>query len=614
MLLPPARVSASQTTTHEAMTTEQAILAGILVLAIAGFIWGRFRHDLVALAALLAAAFLGLVPAGEAFSGFGHPAVVTVASVLILSGALQHTGAVDEWTRRLLPPGAGAATTLAVLCGFVAFLSAFMNNIGALALLMPAAIQAAARLGMPPGRLLMPLSFSSLLGGMTTLIGTPPNLVVAGFRAEASGAPFGMFDFSLVGVPVALAGVAFVSLLGWRLVPGRDGAADRAFDIGAYLTEARVPEKAKAVGMLLADIEAALAKEDAQIVGFIRDGERVAAPDPRWRVRPGDILVLEAEPRALNAALSRLGLVIEEAKGPEDEHAPRRSPPIGGDLRLVELVLLPGSPIAGLSAADILLRRRHGVSLLAISRQGRRSISRLRQTRFAAGDVLLLQGPPQAIADFAAAAGAVPLADRPLALPDRKRGLRAVAVFAGAVLCAAFGLLPPALAFATGALLVVATGILPLRRVYQEVDWSVIVLVGALIPVAAAMESTGAAALFAGALLSLVGGGNPALVLLMLMVCTMLLTDVMNNTAIAAVMSPIAVGTAAGLGVSPDAFLMGVAIASSCAFNTPIGHQNNTLILGPGGFRFGDYWRMGLPLDALVLAVSVPLLLVAFPL
>jgi di/tricarboxylate transporter len=596
------------------MTTEQTILAGILLLAVAGFIWGRFRHDLVALAALLAAAFTGLVPAREAFSGFGHPAVITVAAVLILSGALQRTGAVDEWTRRLLPAAAGPSATVAVLCGFVAFLSAFMNNIGALALLMPAAVQAAGRLGIPPGRLLMPLSFSSLLGGMTTLIGTPPNLVVAGFRAEATGAPFGMFDFSLVGIPVALAGVAFVSLLGWRLVPQRDSGADRGFDIGAYLTEARVPEKAKAVGMLLADIEAALAKEDAQIVGFIRDGERVVVPDPRWRARPGDILVLEAEPRALNSALSRLGLVIEEAKGPEDEPAGKRRTANAGELRLVELVLRPGSPIAGLSAADILLRRRHGVSLLAISRQGRRSISRLRQTRFAAGDVLLLQGPPQAIADFAAAAGAVPLADRPLALPDRKRGARAAGIFAAAVLLAAFGVLPPALAFTTGALLVVAARILPLRRLYEEVDWSVVVLLGALIPVAAAMETTGAAALFAGALLSLIGPGNPVLVLLVLMLCTVILTDVMNNTATAAVMSPIAIGTAAGLGVSPDAFLMGVAIASSCAFNTPIGHQNNTLILGPGGFRFGDYWRMGLPLDLLVLAVSVPLLLVAFPL
>ncbi|MDW8399714.1 MAG: SLC13 family permease [Acetobacteraceae bacterium] len=594
------------------MNLEQTTLVAILALAIAGFIWGRFRHDLVALAALLAAAVAGLVPAAQAFAGFGHPAVVTVAAVLVLSGALQRTGVVDEWTRRLLPSEAGPSLTIAVLCGFVAFLSSFMNNIGALALVMPAAIQAAARLGVPPGRLLMPVSFASLLGGMTTLIGTPPNLIVSGFRAEATGAPFAMFDFSLVGVPVALAGVAFISLLGWRLVPRRDSGADRSFDIGAYLTEARVPEKAKAAGMPLAEIEAALAKADAQVVGFIRDGERVAAPDPRWRARPGDILVLEAEPRALASALSGLGLVIEEAKAAEEEGAPRRAA-AGAELRLVELVLRPGSPIAGLSAADIQLRRRHGVSLLAISRQGRRSVARLRQTRFAAGDVLLLQGPPQALAEFAAAAGAVPLAERPLALPDRKRGARAAGIFAGAVAAAASGLLSPALAFAGGALLVVAARVLPVRRLYEDIDWSVIVLLGALMPVAAALETTGAAALLAGGLLALVGPGSPALVLLVLMACTVVLTDVMNNAATAAVMCPIAIGAAGALGVSPDAFLMGVGIASSCAFNTPIGHQNNTLILGPGGFRFGDYWRMGLPLELLVLAVSVPLLLVAFP-
>lgn len=595
------------------MTTEQAILVAILLLAIAGFIWGRFRHDLVAIAALLAASLAGLVPAAQAFAGFGHPAVVTVAAVLVLSGALQRTGAVDEWTRRLLPAGVGPSATIAALCAMVAFLSAFMNNIGALALLMPAAIQAAGRLGLPPGRLLMPISFASLLGGMTTLIGTPPNLIVSGFRAEATGTPFAMFDFSLVGVPVAVAGIAFVALVGWRLIPKRDSGADRPFDIGAYLTEARVPEKAKAAGMPLAEIEAALARADAQVVGFIRDGERIAAPDPRWRARPGDILVLEAEPRALAAALTSLGLVIEDGRGSEEEGTPRRRAADAGELRLVELVLRPGSPIAGLSAADIQLRRRHGVSLLAISRQGRRSVSRLRQTRFAAGDVLLLQGPPQALAEFAAAAGGVPLADRPLALPDRKRGARAAAIFAAAVLVAATGLLPPALAFAGGALLVVVARVLPVRRLYEDVDWSVIVLLGALMPVAAALETTGAAALLAGAMLSLVGPGSPALVLLVLMASTVMLTDVMNNSATAAVMCPIAIGVAGALGISPDAFLMGVAIASSCAFNTPIGHQNNTLILGPGGFRFGDYWRMGLPLELLVLAVSVPLLLVAFP-
>jgi di/tricarboxylate transporter len=595
------------------MTTEQAILVAILLLAIAGFIWGRFRHDLVAIAALLAASLAGLVPAAQAFAGFGHPAVVTVAAVLVLSGALQRTGAVDEWTRRLLPAGVGPSATIAALCAMVAFLSAFMNNIGALALLMPAAIQAAGRLGLPPGRLLMPISFASLLGGMTTLIGTPPNLIVSGFRAEATGTPFAMFDFSLVGVPVAVAGIAFVALVGWRLIPKRDSGADRPLDIGAYLTEARVPEKAKAAGMPLAEIEAALARADAQVVGFIRDGERIAAPDPRWRARPGDILVLEAEPRALAAALTSLGLVIEDGRGSEEEGTPRRRAADAGELRLVELVLRPGSPIAGLSAADIQLRRRHGVSLLAISRQGRRSVSRLRQTRFAAGDVLLLQGPPQALAEFAAAAGGVPLADRPLALPDRKRGARAAANYAAAVLVAATGLLPPALAFAGGALLVVVARVLPVRRLYEDVDWSVIVLLGALMPVAAALETTGAAALLAGAMLSLVGPGSPALVLLVLMASTVMLTDVMNNSATAAVMCPIAIGVAGALGISPDAFLMGVAIASSCAFNTPIGHQNNTLILGPGGFRFGDYWRMGLPLELLVLAVSVPLLLVAFP-
>ena len=596
------------------MSVEQAIVVAVLALAVIGFVWGRYRHDVVALGALLAATAAGAVQAADAFAGFAHPAVITVAAVLVLSGALQRTGAVDDVARRLLPGASGVTGTIAALAGTCAVLSAFMNNIGALALLMPVAIQQAQRLGIPPGRVLMPLSFASLLGGMTTLIGTPPNLIVAGFRAQDGTPPFGMFDFTPVGGAVAVAGVAFVAFLGWRLVPSREQAGARPFDIGAYLTEARVPEKAKAAGMLLSEIEAALEKADAQAVGFIRDGERVVAPDPRWRVRAGDILVLEAEPRALTAALSALGLVLEEAKAAEEEQdaTEKRRPP-AGDMRLVELVLRPGSPIAGLSAADILLRRRHGVSLLAISRQGRRSVSRLRQTRFAAGDVLLLQGPSQALSDFAAAAGAVPLADRPLRLPERRKGALAALTFGAAVLAAAVGVVPPAIAFAAGAFGVVVLGVLPARRLYDEVDWSVIVLLAALIPVAEALAASGAAAVLANGLLGLVGTERPWVVLLALMAATMLLTDFMNNAATAAVMCPIALGIAAALGLNADAFLMGVAIAASCAFNTPIGHQNNTLILGPGGFRFGDYWRLGLPLELLVLAVSVPLLLLVFP-
>jgi di/tricarboxylate transporter len=594
------------------MSFDQAAAVAILGLAVAGFVWGRYRHDVVALGVLLLATVAGIVPAAQAFAGFGHPAVITVAAVLILSGALARTGVVDDAARRLLPGSAGAGLTIAALTGVCALLSAFMNNIGALALLMPAAIHQAQRLGIPPGRLLMPISFGSLLGGMTTLIGTPPNLIVAGFRAQDGTPPFGLFDFTPVGGAVAVAGVAFIALVGWRFVPARERAGERAFDIGAYLTEARVPEKAKAAGMLLSEIEAALEKADAQAVGFIRDGERVVAPDPRWRVRAGDILVLEAEPRALTAALSTLGLVLEEAKAAEEEDATTRRR--AGDVLLVELVLRPGSPVAGLSAADILLRRRHGVSLLAISRQGRRSISRLRQTRFAAGDVLLLQGPAQALADFAAASGAVPLADRPLRLPERRKGAVAAVVFGAAVLAAGFGLVPPAIAFAAGALGVVAFGVMPVRRVYDEVEWSVIVLLGALIPVADALGTTGAATVLANGLLGLLGADRPWVVLLALMVVTMTLTDFMNNAATAAVMCPIALGLAAAMGVNADALLMGVAIAASCAFITPIGHQNNTLILGPGGFRFGDYWRLGLPLEVLVLAVSVPLLLVVFPL
>ncbi|MBX3602763.1 MAG: SLC13 family permease [Rubrivivax sp.] len=637
------------------MNGEQALLLAILAATVALFLWGRWRHDVVAAAALLACVLAGLVPAAEAFAGFGHPAVVTVACVLVLSRSLQASGAVDALTRRVLPAAAGPALSLLALVGLGALLSGFMNNVGAMALLMPVAVQLARRLDLTPARTLMPLAFGTILGGMTTLIGTPPNLIVSGFRAQQGGSGFAMFDFAPVGVAVALAGVAFVALVGWRLVPARRQAGAEGFESGAYLTEARVPDGSKAAGRTLQELEATLDDSGAQIVGLVRNDLRLFAPAPGRRVRTGDILVIEAEAEALAGVLSSLGLTLEEAQPPPaeapaargggaraaaesgrpaqasaaadgdgggdgdeaaeaDAPAPPEREAGSGEVTLVELAVLPGSGLAGRSASDILLRTRWGLNLLAISRQGRRSLRRLRSMPMAAGDLLLVQGAPEVIAQFAADHGCVPLAERELAIPDRRRALLASAVMAAAVAAAAFGLLPAAVSFALGVLATLLLRLLPPRVVYDAVDWPVIVLLAMLIPVAGAMAATGAADLLARVLLDDVARGHAVVALVLVLVVTMLLSDLMNNAATAAVMCPIAIGTAGALGASPDAFLMAVAVGASCAFLTPIGHQNNTLILGPGGLRFGDYWRLGLPLELLVLAVSVPLLLWVWPL
>ena len=671
------------------MTPDQILVLTILLATVGMFLWGRWRHDMVAVMALLACVLAGLLEPAAAFAGFGHPAVITVACVLVLSRGLQASGAVDALAARVLPAKAGIALSLAALVGLGAVLSGVMNNVGAMALLMPVAMQLASRLELPPGRVLMPLAFGTILGGMTTMIGTPPNLIVSGFRAQLGQGGFGMLDFTPVGLSVAVTGTLFIVLLGWRLVPAREKASTEGFETGAYVTEVRVVPDSKAAGMLLRAIETRLDEAGAQIIGLVRNEVRMTAPQSSRKVLAGDILAIEADIEALPEVLATLGLKLEEAgssrtddeREQDADEQQRRTPAkpaqaatdapqarrkkrdaskedgrqnAGGgknegdeagknkdedanderdsdqkdadddsdgakssadaEIALMELVVRPEASLIGRSAMDLSLRTRYGLNLLAVSRNGQRSKSRLRKMKIQAGDLLLMQGPLEALAEFAADSGCVPLAERELRIPDRRKAWTAGAIMACAVGGAALGLLLAAISFALGVLASMAFRTIPLRSVYESIDWPVIVLLGALIPVAGAMESTGTADLIARALLDGVAQGNAIVALILVLVVTMFLSDLMNNAATAAVMCPIGIGTAAALGANADAFLMAVAIGASCAFLTPIGHQNNTLILGPGGFRFGDYWRLGLPLELLVAAVSIPLILLVWPL
>ncbi len=623
------------------MNLDQISVLLILGFVIGLFLWGKWRHDLVAVSALVACVWSGLVKPEDAFSGFGHPAVITVACMLIMSKALQVSGAVEVLARYAIPAKAGQVLSLAALMGVGALLSGFMNNVGAMALLMPIALKVATRLSIPPGRMLMPLAFGTILGGMTTLIGTPPNLIVSGFRASMVGGegPFAMFDFAAIGVPVAVLGVLFIAVVGWRLVPNRQAQGLEDFDTGAYLTEARILEDGPSAGKTLAEVEKVLDDAGAQVVGLVRNDMRIMAPSPQRVLLAKDILVIEAAADTLSTLLTSLGLKLEESVRPTDQteadepegegdkqrtgdevepekkaddpDKPRAS---SAEIVLIEMVVLPGPILSGRSASDIALRARYGLNLLAVSRQGNRSIERLRSMALQAGDILLLQGPPGAIAEFASDTGCVPLAGRDLQIPNMRKAIKASLVMLLAVVAAAMGLMPASIAFLAGALFTLLLRTLPLRSVYEAIDWPVIVLLGALFPLANAMQSTGAADLLARGLMSSVAQGNATVALALVLLVTMFLSDLMNNAATAAVMCPVAIGSASALGVNPDAFLMAVAIGASCAFLTPIGHQNNTMILGPGGFRFGDYWKLGLPLEVLVVAISLPLLLVVWPL
>lgn len=608
------------------------LIFSILAITMGLFLWGRLRHDVIALAALLASVIAGLVPTDTAFAGFGHPAVITVACVLILSQGLQNTGAVDWLARSVLPRDAGRLTGMLALMGLGAVLSGFMNNVGAMALLMPVAVQLSNRLDLTPGQVLMPLAFGTILGGMTTLIGTPPNLIVSGFRNEAGLGHFAIFDFAPVGAAVAVVGVIFVVFVGWRLVPARQSAAGESFDTGAYFTELRVPEKSKAVGLTLRAFEREIEDSDAQIVGLVRNEVRITAPHGGRRIRANDILILEADVDTLAEALSVFGIELEErtassedkdaaeektaqSESPDDtDEGEDEGPARNDEIVLRELAILPGSTIVGRSANDMKLRTRYAINLLAVSRAGRAPRTRLRTLELKSGDLLLVQGASDAVSGFVNDTGCVPLGARDLRIPDTRMAIIAGAIMVGAIGIVTLGLLPAAVAFALGVLASMVLRTVPLRQVYTAIDWPVIVLLAALIPVAGAMQSTGAADLLARFLVDTIAQGNAVVALGVVLITTMFLSDVMNNAATAAVLCPIALGISDTLGVNPDTFLMAVAIGASCAFLTPIGHQNNTLILGPGGFRFGDYWRLGLPLEALVVAVSLPLLLVVWPL
>ncbi len=592
------------------MTISQITILCILAALFAFLVWGRFRYDIVAFSALIVCVVAGLIPAADAFSGFGHPATVTVAFILILSRGLAASGATDIIAKAISPTTATTPSHIGSLAGIGALLSAFMNNVGTLGLLMPVALATGRRAKRAASLLLMPLSFGCILGGLMTLIGTPPNIIVANYRGQVMGEGFSMFDFTPVGLAVATVGVIFISVIGWRLVPSRGSDSDRAdfFEIANYLTEARVGEESKAIGKSAREAEELAPDYDVQIVGLVRAERRVHAP--RWleTIRAGDVLLIEAASDELNRYVSELGLELIDSQGGLkilDEIE---------DGQLVEAVCVPHSMLEGRSVADLGLARAQGINLLAVSRQGRPYRGRLRSFRFRAGDVLLLHGVQQVLADFISRNECLPLRERRLNFGNSARPLAAVGIFAGAIILASLGLLSVTTALGLAAVLMLVSRILPLRDLYDSVDWPVIILLGALIPVGGAIESTGTSQLIADWILTATVGFAPWVVIAVILTVTMTVSDILNNAATAVVMAPIAFSVAQELGVNPDPFLMAVAVGASCAFLTPIGHQNNALIMGAGGYRFGDYWRLGLPLEILIVLVSVPVIMWAWPL
>ena len=592
------------------MNQEQVAIFSILIGIFALFTWGRIRYDVVAFLGLILCVLIGLVPGQDAFSGFSHPATITVAVVLILSRGLANSGAVDLIVNHLMFTVKRVSLQVAILSGISAVFSTVINNVGALALLMPVGMESSAKAKRSPAVILMPMSFASILGGLVTLIGTPPNIIIANFRTNVKGEPFAMFDFSPVGGVVAVAGVAFIALVGWRMIPKKRqtrATGDELIAIDDYITEIVVPKNSELIGVPIRELDQRAEKLDVEIVGMIRGKRRILAALRHEEINSGDTLIVKAGPQELDKFVTDAKL--ELGVGSEKTSLLRSK-----DTTMMEAVVQSRSRMEGRTFTSLQLKKRYGIHLLGVSRQGTPIRKRLPHVRFRGGDVVLLQGDSESLAELVSSLGCLPLAKRRLNFGSGKKAGFAVVVFATAIIVAAMDLASLQIALSAAAIAMVIFEIVPVRDVYQEIDWPVVILLGAMIPVGGALESTGGTQLIVESILGLGASLAPPLILAIVLVVTMTLSDVMNNAATAIVMAPVAVSIAGQLGVNADPFLMAVAVGASCAFLTPIGHQNNTLIMGPAGYQFGDYWRMGLPLEILIIALSVPMILFVWPL
>ena len=587
------------------MTLDQYLITGILITTLCLFIWNKWRYDVVAMFALVVSALLGLVDKSEMFLGFGHPAVITVASILIISHALQYSGALEiitNWLRRF---GKNNSLQIFLLTGLVAIFSGFMNNVGALALFLPVTVALAKRKKKHPGSMLMPVSFASLLGGTMTLIGTPPNIIISSYREKYVGKPFSMFDFTPVGLAITLVGIIYLTFFGWRFLPKRkleQGASDSLVTASEYMTELRIPAENKFIDRSLYRILKLCEGEEIQILAIIRGNRRILAPTQYEILRQDDVLVVEGQPDAIRKLLDDTGLQMIDAKVDTDELT-------SDAVTIIETVVRPDSMMVGRNVSGLYLSANYGVNLIAISRRGQSIRQRLHRTILRAGDVLLLQTGSDNLVQKLEFLGCLPLAERNISLGKVRKMWTTISIFATAIILTSVTGLPSSLTFTAAVGALVVTKIVNLRNLYNSIEWPIIVLLGAMIPVGGVLESTGTTTLLANGII-VASNGAPVYVLLgLLILISMLLSDVINNAATAVIMAPIGASIASSLGYPIEAFLMAVCIGASCSFLSPIGHQSNLLVMSPGGYQFGDYARMGWVLDILVILVAVPVIL-----
>jgi len=587
------------------MNLQQALAFGLIGVTVAFFVWGKLPYDLVALAALLVGILIGLVPPDHAFEGFSSEIVIIIAAALVVSEAVGRSGAVESLLRPVLPRLKTVQTQVAAMSAAVLVLSMVTKNVGALAILMPVALQLSHRTGTPRSALLMPMAFASLLGGLVTLVGTSPNIIIAGVRKELYGKPFGMFDFTPVGLSIALLGFAFLTV-GWRLLPRErhaTGSMEAAFDsIEDYTAEARLSAASPAAGRTVADLER-MGDGVVRVAAVVRERFRRYVPTPDWLLRAGDVVLLRGESGDLERLVARARLALAGGASAA-----------GGEISVIEGVVTTESPLIGHTPTQLALQERHGVGLIALSRSGQTIVQRLSAVRLQAGDVIVLRGAAGPLPDTLSELRVLPLAERSITLGRSNRSLVPASILAVAMALVAFHVLPVAIAFFGAAVILLLLRTMTMHEAYETVEWHILILLGALIPLSHAVQTTGGTDLIAGWLTQAVAGVPPLAALAIVLVITLVVTPFLHNAPTVLVVAPIAASLAAKLGLHADPFLMAVALGAGCDFLTPIGHQCNTLVMGPGGYRFSDYPRLGLPLSVLVVVAGVPLIALFWPL
>ncbi|MGH7022563.1 MAG: SLC13 family permease [Caulobacteraceae bacterium] len=588
------------------MTLPQTLTFCILGGAIVFFAWGRFRYDVVALFALGLGVAAGVVPAKRAFGGFTSDVVVIIASALVISAAVGRSGVVGQLLQPLLSRLKTTRAQVPAMAGATALLSMTTKNVGALAILMPVAIRLSRSTGTSSSALLMPMAFMSLLGGLATLVGTSTNVIVSQVRENTLGKPFQMFDFAPVGLGLTALGLIVVSFA-WRLLPRREGGGDMAQSLAvSYVTEAKLPSEWPEALATLGDLK--LAEDGVRATALVRGDDRHQNPRTSRGLKPGDTLVLEGAQESLNAVFSRTPLRHARADKEVDKDEARE------EMRSIEAVVQTSSVLVGRSAARLNLQREFGVNLLAVGRSGARISERLRGLKLRAGDVIVLQAGEKALPGALRSLGALPLVERAVQVSGARRRFAPILILTVAMILVGFKVAPVAIVFFLAAVAMVASGAIPMREAYASLDAQVLVLIGALTPLSEAVQSTGGAGVIAGGLAAILHGLAPLLILAALMVAAMACAPFLHNAPTVLMLGPVAVALASRLHLGPDAFLMAVATGAGCDFLTPIGHQCNTLVMGPGGYRFGDYARLGAPLSAMVILVGAPLIALVWPL